>query len=86
MNRFVTGGSSFIGKNICQHLLDRGYDVAVLFRSAETSTAPLAQRREPLPGRSRPASPWQEKAYRHQGFVNLTEASISESEGLDTGI
>jgi uncharacterized protein (TIGR01777 family) len=77
MEVFITGGSGFVGRALCQGLLAQGHGVTVLSRSSQA-----AQRLPPgvvlclgdpgLPG------PWQDQAARCQGFINLAGASIFE--------
>jgi uncharacterized protein (TIGR01777 family) len=77
MDIFVTGGSGFIGRTLCQHLLDRGHEVTVLSRSAESS-ARLPRGVGHCMGDPTQPGPWQEEAARYQGFINLAGASIFE--------
>jgi uncharacterized protein (TIGR01777 family) len=77
MDIFVTGGSGFVGKTLCQHLLDRGHEVTVLSRSAESSARMPRGVGHCLGDPTRPG-PWQEEAARYQGFINLAGASIFE--------
>jgi uncharacterized protein (TIGR01777 family) len=77
MDIFVTGGSGFLGKTLCQHLLDRGHEVTALSRSAEAS-ARLPRGVGHCLGDPTLPGPWQEEAARYQGFINLAGASIFE--------
>jgi hypothetical protein len=77
MNVFVTGGSGFIGKTLCRHLLGQGHGVTVLSRGAggggglPTGVA-MCQGDPNLPGA------WQDVAAGHDAFVNLVGASVFE--------
>lgn len=75
MEVFVTGGSGFVGRGLCQGLLAQGHGVTVLSRSASAAgrLPPGVKVCQGDPGQP---GPWQEEAARCQGFVNLAGASI----------
>jgi len=75
MDVFVTGGSGFVGRALCQGLRDQGHQVTVLTRSAQAAAALPAGVGACLGDPTRPGA-WQAEAARHQGFVNLAGASI----------
>lgn len=75
MDAFITGGSGFVGRALCQALRDANQEVTVLTRSTE------AARRLPrgvefcLGDPSEPGA-WQEEAGRARVIINLAGASI----------
>jgi uncharacterized protein len=75
MEVFVTGGSGFVGRGLCQGLLDQGHGVTVLSRSAQAAQR-LPAGVKVCQGDPGAAGPWQEEAARCQGFVNLAGASV----------
>lgn len=77
MEVFVTGGSGFVGKSLCQGLLRQGHGVTVLSRSAQAAER-LPQGVKVCLGDPTVSGPWQEQAALCQGFVNLAGASIFE--------
>lgn len=77
MEVFVTGGSGFVGRSLCQGLLRKGHGVTVLSRSAGAAGR-LPPGVKTCLGDPTSPGPWQEEAARCQGFVNLAGASIFE--------
>ncbi|MBI4798782.1 MAG: NAD-dependent epimerase/dehydratase family protein, partial [Desulfarculus sp.] len=77
MEVFVTGGSGFVGRGLCQGLLKQGHGVTVLSRSAGAAGR-LPPGVKTCLGDPTSPGPWQEEAARCQGFVNLAGASIFE--------
>ncbi len=77
MDIFITGGSGFIGRSLCQRLMDQGHEVTVLSRSAESAERLYKGVGHCLGDPTKPG-PWQEEAARYQGFINLAGSSIFE--------
>ena len=75
MEILVTGGTGFVGRALCRRLLNEGYSVTVLTRTAEAAQK-LPRGVNLLLGDPTQPGPWQDEAARHGGAVNLAGASI----------
>ncbi len=72
---FITGGSGFVGRALCQGLLALGHAVTVLTRSAQGASRLPAGVGSCLGDPGHPG-PWQDEAARCQAFINLAGASV----------
>lgn len=75
MDVFVTGGTGFLGRALCQRLIENGHQVTVLSRSAEAAQR-LPRGVGAAIGDPTVEGSWQEEVTRCQGVVNLAGASI----------
>ena len=69
----IAGGSGFLGVSLAHYLVERGYTVAILSRSAAAASGPWRQRS--WDGRTIGA--WREELNEATGLVNLAGRSVS---------
>jgi len=75
MRVFITGGTGFVGRSLVQRLLDLGWEVTLITRTAETIRAlhPGVSVVEGNPGKP---GAWQESVPKHDVVINLAGKSI----------
>ena len=75
MRVLITGGSGFVGRALCDHLVHNGHQVTVLTRGKDSPAAsdrPISF----VHGDPTQAGPWQDHAHSHDVLINLAGASI----------
>jgi uncharacterized protein (TIGR01777 family) len=75
MEVFISGGTGFVGRALCQRLLDEGHQVTVLSRSAAAAQS-LPRGVGAAIGDPTREGPWQEEVANCQAVINLAGASI----------
>lgn len=75
MRVFITGGTGFVGTSLTRKLADQGHQVTVLDRTIKAA-AEFPSTVSFIEADSTFRGPWQERAARHEVFINLAGASI----------
>ena len=75
MKAFIAGGGGFVGKNLTNELIDAGYDVTIVGRSAVANLADTA-RINCISADTTQPGPWQEEVLSADVIINLTGQSI----------
>lgn len=74
---FLTGGTGFVGRQICAALSARGDSVVVVSRDAERAVKALPDGADVVEGDPAYAGPWQEAVRGADAVINLAGASIA---------
>ncbi len=75
MKAFIAGGNGFVGRNLTDALISKGYDVTIVGRSAEPELADSPQIRYISADTTQPGS-WQEEVPSAEVVINLTGQTI----------
>ncbi len=91
MKAFVTGGSGFVGRHIVRKLLQRGYEVSVLARSAQSAEILAAAGADVVPGdvtnseSMREAMQWCDVVFHVAAYVETGEPDPDMMETINVG-
>lgn len=77
MRVVLTGGTGFVGRNLCAALADRGDPPIVITRDASAAAESLGDRAEVVEADPTESGPWQESVVGCDAVVHLAGASIN---------
>ncbi len=76
MKIFITGGTGFIGRSLCERLARDGHHMTVLTRSASRAKLTLPPQVTTIEGDPTVPGPWQQSLMLHDAVINLAGESI----------
>jgi len=76
MKIFITGGTGFIGRSLCERLVRDGHQITVLTRSASRAKLSLPSQVTAIEGDPTIPGPWQKSLMGHDAVVHLAGESI----------
>jgi hypothetical protein len=79
MKMVIAGGTGFIGRHLCNLLMNEGHSITVLSRHPERVTAPSTARSRVIQWNGREDGPWATMCDGAEVVINLSGASIADT-------
>lgn len=78
MRVLITGATGFIGKHLCQNLLDAGYEIIALTRDVEKAQEALGSRVQCARWNGKTTEGWQDLIEDAEAVINLAGENLAE--------